>query len=56
MAIELFGKEVGIYAAIACIVAYLFSGHSGIYDSQVIGEEKHFTFFKDRGKKLGELQ
>ena len=56
MAIELFGKEVGTYAAIACIVAYLFSGHSGIYDSQVIGEEKHFTFFKDRGKKLGELQ
>lgn len=55
MAMELFGKEVGVYAAIACLTAYLFSGHSGIYESQVIGNEKHFTFFKDRGKKMGEL-
>ena len=55
MAIELFGKDVGVYAAIACLTAYLFSGHSGIYESQVIGNEKHFTFFKDRGKKIGEV-
>ena len=44
-----------VYAAIACLTAYLFSGHSGIYESQVIGNEKHFTFFNDRGKKIGEL-
>lgn len=34
MAMELFGAEIGVYAAIACVVAYLFSGHAGIYRAQ----------------------
>ncbi|MBY0453805.1 MAG: voltage-gated chloride channel family protein [Burkholderiaceae bacterium] len=40
MAIELFGAEVGVYAAIACVVSYLFSGHTGIYRSQRWGHAK----------------
>ncbi len=49
MAIELFGPAGGagllsdgfvVYAAVACFVAYLFSGHSGIYLSQRIGRPK----------------
>jgi H+/Cl- antiporter ClcA len=40
MAIELFGAEVGLYAAIACVVSYLFSGHTGIYRSQRFGRGK----------------
>jgi H+/Cl- antiporter ClcA len=40
MAVELFGSEVGAYAAIACVFSYLFSGHSGIYSSQRIGSGK----------------
>lgn len=40
LAIEIFGPEIGIYAGIACVVSYLFSGHSGIYHSQKIGEGK----------------
>lgn len=34
MAIELFGPEIGPFAALGCVVAYLFSGHTGIYRSQ----------------------
>ncbi len=34
MGIELFGIESGYFIAIACCVAYLFSGYSGIYSSQ----------------------
>jgi len=34
MAMELFGPEIGPYAALACVVAYLFSGHAGIYRAQ----------------------
>ncbi len=34
MAIELFGPEIGPYAALGCVVAYLFSGHAGIYRAQ----------------------
>ena len=40
MAIELFGGEIGIYAGIACVVSYLFSGHAGIYRAQRIGRAK----------------
>jgi len=40
MAIELFGGEFTVYFATACVVAYLFSGHSGIYLSQRIGTPK----------------
>ncbi|RDU97821.1 voltage-gated chloride channel family protein [Trinickia dinghuensis] len=41
MAIELFGADIGVYAAIACVVAYLFSGHTGIYRAQRVGHAKH---------------
>lgn len=37
MAMELFGWEIGVLAAIGCFVAYLFSGRIGIYSSQVVG-------------------
>ncbi|CAJ5112398.1 voltage-gated chloride channel [Burkholderia pseudomallei] len=40
MAIELFGAPIGVYAALACVVAYLFSGHAGIYRAQRIGHAK----------------
>ena len=41
MGIELFGAECGVYVALACVMAYLFSGHTGIYRSQNIGSPKH---------------
>jgi H+/Cl- antiporter ClcA len=40
MAVELFGPEIGVYAALACVVSYLCSGHSGIYRAQRIGHAK----------------
>ncbi|MDQ1474485.1 MAG: hypothetical protein QOJ99_5965 [Bryobacterales bacterium] len=41
MAMELFGADAGLYAGIACVVSYLFSGHAGIYRSQRIAQRKH---------------
>lgn len=41
MAMELFGSSIGVYAALACVVSYLFSGHAGIYRAQRIGQAKH---------------
>ncbi|WP_414446912.1 chloride channel protein [Burkholderia sp. 22PA0099] len=41
MAVELFGAPIGVFAALACVVAYLFSGHTGIYRAQRIGHAKH---------------
>ncbi len=40
MGIELFGAKHTVYVAVACFVAYLCSGHSGIYLSQKIGIPK----------------
>ena len=40
MGIELFGAPYALYFAVACFVAYHFSGHSGIYRSQPVGVAK----------------
>jgi len=40
MGVELFGSQYLIYFATACFIAYLFSGHSGIYLSQQVGFAK----------------
>ena len=55
MGIELFGIEGGQYIAIACFIGYLFSGHSGIYNSQIIGSAKHPIFNIEKGKILSEI-
>ncbi|CAM2883857.1 Chloride/fluoride channel protein [Methylobacterium mesophilicum] len=43
MGIELFGATHGVYIAVACFLAYLCSGHSGIYLSQRIAVPKIAT-------------
>ena len=40
MGFELFGATYGVYIAAACFLAYVFSGHSGIYLSQRIAIPK----------------
>ncbi|RZK96987.1 MAG: voltage-gated chloride channel protein, partial [Methylobacterium sp.] len=40
MGIELFGATHGVYLAVACFLAYLCSGHNGIYLSQRIAVPK----------------
>lgn len=54
MGIELFGTESGIYMAIACVVSYLFSGHTSIYGRQVIGEAKHSRFQNLSGRNIND--
>lgn len=54
MGIELFGAEPGIYLGIACVVAYLFSGHTGIYTAQLIGSPKHLAYLREKGRTLAE--
>lgn len=55
MAMELFGSDCGVYVAIACVTAYLLSGHNSIYGKQMIGEPKHNRFVNHTGKRLNEL-
>ena len=53
MAIELFGPEIGVLAGIACVVSYLFSGHSGIYHAQRVGHAKRLTI--PEGMRLSDI-
>jgi H+/Cl- antiporter ClcA len=41
MGVELFGSPYLVYYAIACFLAYFFSGHSSIYAMQRVGVPKH---------------
>lgn len=55
MGLELFGTNFGVYIAIACVTSFLFSGHAGIYSSQVIGISKHRLLKEDEGLSLGQI-
>jgi len=55
MGIELFGADAGIYIGLACVTAYFFSGHTGIYGSQIVGSPKHILFGKHKGRSLRDL-
>ena len=53
MGMELFGVESGVYIGIACVVAYLFSGHAGIYGSQIVGSSpKHLLYDKIKERHI----
>jgi len=51
MGVELFGGEHILYYAIACFIAYYFSGHSGIYSSQRIGVSKGELNYNTEGNQ-----
>lgn len=55
MGVELFGGEGLTFFAIACITAYLFSSHTGIYKSQEIGSAKSDSLTHHKGKRLNDL-
>jgi hypothetical protein len=40
MGVELFGSPYTVYIATACFIAYLSSGHTGIYLSQRVAAPK----------------
>ena len=47
MAVELFGTDIGIYAALACAISWLMSGYTGIYSSQRVAGMKHASVPKN---------
>ncbi len=51
MAMELFGADIGPLAAIGCVTAYLFSGHTGIYRAQRIGPRTHHGRATEDGRR-----
>jgi len=56
MAIELFGSSIAPYAAIACVVSFLMSGHRSVYPSQVLSIQKSDSVEVETGKPISQVQ
>jgi H+/Cl- antiporter ClcA len=56
MAIEFFGPTIGPYACMACITAYLASGHRSIYTSQRLGMRKSEALKVPVQEMVGEIE
>lgn len=56
LAIELFGRELGAYAAIACVVSFLITGHRSIFPTQIMAMKKSSSVEVDMGKELGHVE
>lgn len=55
MAVELFGPTIVPYAALACVVSFLMTGHRSVYPSQVLSFIKSPALKTTTGKELQEL-
>ncbi|MCH2107917.1 MAG: chloride channel protein [Polyangiaceae bacterium] len=55
MGVELFGGDCLSYVAVACVTAYLISGHTGIYGSQRVQAAKSPTLAEHEGRELADL-
>lgn len=56
LGMELFGAKAGVYFFMASIVSYMFSGHHGIYTSQMVATAKSKLLNYQEGKKIGSVK
>jgi len=56
MAVELFGPQVGPYAAVACVISFLMTGHRSVYPSQVLSIKKSSSFTVEEGQEMKDIQ
>jgi H+/Cl- antiporter ClcA len=55
MAAELFGPQVAPYAALACIISFLMTGHRSVYPSQVLAVAKSSSLAPLMGRTMEEI-
>jgi H+/Cl- antiporter ClcA len=55
MAIEMFGPEIGSFAAVACVVSYIAAGHRSVYASQILGITKSSSISAPLMKEFDEI-
>ena len=54
MAVELFGPQIASYAAVACVISFLMTGHRSVYPSQILSMTKSSSISAEIGKKIEE--
>lgn len=52
MAIELFGPALGPFAAVACVISFLMTGHRSVYPSQVLSLTKSSSLSVATGSEM----
>jgi len=52
LAVELFGPKVAPYAAVACVVSFLMTGHKSVYPSQVLAIRKSSSIKVELGGEI----
>lgn len=52
MSVELFGPKVAPYAAVACVISFLITGHRSVYPSQVLSISKSGSLNIELGKQM----
>jgi len=52
LAIELFGQEIGSYAAVACIISFLITGHRSIFPTQMLAMKKSSSVEVELGMEM----
>jgi len=55
MAIEFFGPEIGSYAAVACVISFLMTGHRSVYPSQVLALTKSSSLVVTHGTEMRDI-
>jgi len=52
MAIEIFGPEIAPYAAVACVISFLMTGHRSVYPSQILSLAKSSSLTVSQGSEM----
>lgn len=56
MAIELFGPGIGTYAAVACVISFLMTGHRSVYPSQILSFSKSTSLTLEKDREIRDLE
>ena len=52
MSVELFGPQLAPYAAVACIISFLMTGHRSVYPSQILSIRKSSSVEVELGQEI----
>lgn len=56
MALEMFGPALGPYATVACVIAFLVTGHRSIYPSQIVAMSKSSSIRVELGRQVEQTE
>lgn len=55
MAAEMFGPDIAPFAAVACVISFMMTGHRSVYPSQVLAITKSPSIQVEKGKEMEDL-